>query len=350
MPVTFDVSPEVRPESEPIKATGSVHDAVHALTKVKPEAAGSNSSTGLLPFHSGPYETEKMHGFLLAVHSSFNSHYPLTLSPDDVWLTIAQGFAAHVNANAEKLRKQFVKHEGKLYIEIRRDDFKKGSPSNDWPGGFSEFSDKIAEHIGKKRDLLVSNFSTTDIVEKAASELVLMDAMSQYFDYGMRTYCGIPKITLLGNINDWQNIRERAQTLAEFDCKNWVSALTPVLDHFVKAHKGLADPKFWQSFYKLGGGSGGPYVTGFINVLFPYLARGYANRACLKWEDGIGFMGGGPNTDDFPSGMSQVPFKWIYFGEEFKMQFLGGFVGASQEESGALRPSIGWAVADRVGE
>src|SRR5277367_5787722 len=63
------------------------------------------------PGRSFPGVTAFSHGFMEAVHLSFSKHYPLILTPDSVWLTIAQGFGTHINANAEALRKQFVKHE-----------------------------------------------------------------------------------------------------------------------------------------------------------------------------------------------------------------------------------------------
>ncbi len=53
-----------------------------------------------------------VHPLAAAVHYAFSEHRPLILSPDVVWLTIAQGFAQHVNANAETLRRRFVRHQG----------------------------------------------------------------------------------------------------------------------------------------------------------------------------------------------------------------------------------------------
>ena len=365
MSVTFPVS-AVTKACEPQKYVAiDPFTSFHDVIKIRPEAAGANLPV-LLPntiqrtiTEGGKTHTWEqeigMHGFLRAVHESYALHYPLVLSPDDVWLTIAQGFATHVNVNAKKLRKQFVSFEGKVYIEIRRDSFVKGSPDNDWQGGFAEFSDRIAEYIGKKRDLLVSNFTTTGIVEKAASELVLMDAMKQYFDYGCRTMCGIPEITLLGETKDWESVLTRAQNLAEFGCTEWVASLTHVLKLFVKASKGSANPKDWENLYKLDGGSGGPFVTGFVNVFFPYLARECPNRYALGWDtktwkEQRGFMDG-PNTGDFPKGVSSVPFKWIYYYQEFPMQFVGGFVGTHQDPvTLALRPSIGWGIADRINQ
>lgn len=294
----------------------------------------------------------KLHGVLGAVHHAFDAHYPLVLSPDDVWLCIAQGFAIHVDLNAKALRERFVRHEGKLNIVVRRDAFIKGSPNNDWPGCFAEFSDQIAVHIGKKRELVVADFSTSGPIEKAASEIVLMAAMRQYFDYTVVTLCGIPSITLLGSVDDWKSIRRRVEVLAEFNLEWWVKALVPVLDQFVVAASGQPDPAFWRSLYKLYDGSGGPYVTGWINTLFPYVEIGLEpslirNEFATEWAQGLGRFHGGPNNGQFPTGLSKAPFIWDYHWTQIPMEFIGGFVGVSQDpETFAVRPAIGWAVKE----
>lgn len=346
MSTTFDVCPKVKDKIGGRAPLVDVSVSVQHLIDVKAEAAGCRHP-GVVPVHNIP-----MHGFLHAVHLAFDQHLPLELSPDDVWLTIAQGFAAHVNANAERLRKRFVQHEGKAEIVVVRNEFTKGSPSNDWPGAFGEFSDKIGEYIGKKRDLLVSNFSTTGPAEKAASEIVLMDAMQSYFQYTCVTCCGIPTITLTGTAEDWRDLRTRAHNLLEIDesLALWIKSLDDVLGQFCAAYAGDADPEFWNSFYKIGGGSGGPYVTGAINVFFPYLRpyRGTPQRndVAVKWSSGVGWQGGGPCPGDIPIGLSQVPFKWDYYGQIYPMSFIGGFVGVHQDDARTVRPAIGWAIAD----
>jgi len=52
------------------------------------------------------------HPFARAVHVAFSKHRPLVLSPDAVWLTIAQGFAQHVASDPKAIRHQLVRHEG----------------------------------------------------------------------------------------------------------------------------------------------------------------------------------------------------------------------------------------------
>src|SRR4051812_12424970 len=157
------------------------------------------------------------HPLIAEVDTAFQNHLPIVLSPDDVWLAIVHGAGVHIRENAEALRSRFFAWSGKKTIKVRRDEFVKGSPHNDWPGCFAEFSDAIAGFIGKKRDLFVGAFSTTGAVEKAAQEVALMSAMSRFFDFRVITRCGIPEITLLGTTEDWESIRVRARVLAEFD-------------------------------------------------------------------------------------------------------------------------------------
>jgi hypothetical protein len=234
-------------------------------------------------------------------------------------------------AATEHSRLRFVRHDERLTLEVRRDNFVMGSPHNDWHGCFAEWSDAIASHIGKKRDLVVADFSTTGPIERAASEVVLMSAMKNYFNYDLLTRCGIPEMTLLGTVADWHAIRRRAEVFAEFDLASWVRELLPVLDQFLKAASGATDRAFWRSIYKLDDLSGGPYVTGWINVLFPHLdGRSkdggiVQNDAAFTWSNDAGDEG--PTIGSFPCGLSRVPLSWQYLGTVLPMTLQAGFVG-----------------------
>jgi hypothetical protein len=338
MSVTFEVSDVAKPEPSARNPTVAALDAICKRLGSSAEASAANLA-GLV--------AAKVHPFVQAAHLAFEDHVELSLSPDDVWLCIAQAFAHHVDTHAEEMRDRFVKHAGKAEIVVIRNEFVKGSPDNDWQGVFGEFSDAIAKHIGKQRDLVVANFSTTGPVERAASEVVLMSAMQQYFKYIVETRCGIPRITLLGTPDDWRSIRHRAAVLAEYGLESWVRELTPILDQLCEAAAGRPDRAMWQSFYKFKSGSGGDRVTGWINVLFPYLRRQGGrelepNPSVQSWRDGYG-----PEPSAFPSGLSTAPFIWKYVGTEFPMEFVAGFVAVSQDpETLGVRPAIGWAVRD----
>lgn len=291
-----------------------------------------------------------------AVHRAFTGHLPLVLSPDDVWLCIAQSFALHVNLHADALRDRLVSHLGEKLIEVRRDDFVIGAPDNDWSGVFTDFADQLAVHLDAATEFLVADFSTTSAVERDVSRIVLMSAVQPYFRYEFTTLCGIPRITLLGTSHDWRSIRHRAEALAQFDLQSWTSALLPVLDQFAAASAGNVDGDFWRSFYKLNSKSGGPYVSGWINTLFPYIKRDFRsaspsagellpNPFMETWDTVPDEHVCGPTVTQFPWGLSRAPFLWHYVFVDVPMEFLGGFVGMSQNpDTLAVRPAIGWAV------
>lgn len=292
------------------------------------------------------------HPFVEAIHTAYDKHYPLMLSPDMVWLCIEQGLANHINENSETLRKKFVDFEGKKLIMLERDGFVKGSSHNDWQGCFAEFSDKLSDFIGKKRDLIVGTFSTTGAIEKAVSEVILMDSMKSYFKYGMRTMCGIPKITLEGTPEDWMNIRTRVENLTEFDLEWWTKPLLPVIDKLIETAKGNPDKEFWDILYKKTDGSGGPYTSGWFNVFFPYLSGvNYKTKEAILYRNGYidkieQKRFDGPNPNDFPMGLSKVPFKWQVIDHTYDMEFLGGMVGFHQRDDLTIIPNIGWAIRD----
>jgi hypothetical protein len=310
------------------------------------------------------------HPVVAAVHGAFVDHRPLQLSPDAIWLMICQATANHVNAHSEELRHRLVRHEGRIQIHVRRDDFVKGSPENPWPEVFETFSAKVRDHVGPAIDLFLPAFSTTGPVERAAAEVVLLDAMQSYFQYLMHTLCGIPSITLEGTTEDWETLERRTEAFAEFGLKRWIETLRPILRQFVRASQGDVEKPFWQSLYKLNGQSGGPVITGWITAFFPYLKHYRTGKASIPIE---GFFGRGrrpldemlypgetttrsgfahgPTMESLPGGLSKAPFRWEYLEKNFAMEFLGGFVGVAQDEKTlALRPEIGWAVRESAGD
>lgn len=52
-----------------------------------------------------------MHGLLQATHLAFAHHFPLVISPDDVWGCIAQGFSRRVAASAGALDERLARIE-----------------------------------------------------------------------------------------------------------------------------------------------------------------------------------------------------------------------------------------------
>ncbi|SNW62899.1 Domain of unknown function (DUF4419), partial [Orpheovirus IHUMI-LCC2] len=86
-----------------------------------------------------------------------------------------------------------VEHEGQKELKVMVD----SNVPNFWETVVNSFSSKIQQNTkGDVRDVLECNFSTTGIVEKTASQIVLMYAMKKYFKYSSCAACGIPKVIL----------------------------------------------------------------------------------------------------------------------------------------------------------
>ena len=335
---TFEVS-SVKRESKPLNKANYEADLNNLLGGVKPESHYQPNGV--------PVSSPEFHAFVGAVHMAFADHYPLIISPDHIWMCIAQGLSSHVSENADKLRKMFVKHEGKETLIVRRDDFVKGDPNNPWPEVFDAFSEQIRQHVGDEtHDLLTPEFTTTGPNEKAAAQVVLMDTLKEYFQFEFVTRCGIPEITLEGTVDDWKKLREKTLGLARYDLDWWIRPLAPILDQFVDAASGKIDVNFWRDMYKRNDNSGGPYVTGWIVTLFPYLGKRKSRNPYLEnWNEEMIF--GGVKTSSFPRGVVYTPFKWLYLKKTIPMHFYAGFMCVTQDpHTLALRPEIGWAVAN----
>jgi Domain of unknown function (DUF4419) len=361
-------SPEDGSDSPAPASPGTVFSVneVPVASRAMPETGPRSAIEGLA---GGPVESCsdyrgtlvacRFHPLVQATWAAFNDHRPLVLSPDVIWLTIAQGLAIHINQHAERLRHLFVTHSGKQPLQVRRDDFVKGSPENSWGEVIDDFSRQIGEQAGPKHELIVANFSTTGAVERVASEVVLMDAMQSYFEFECYSMCGIPTVTLEGTVGDWEEIRSRLDGFSDLDLSWWTDVLRPILDQFVSAASGTPDRAFWRSIFKVKGESGGPYLSGWLLRLFPYLqsmeyepAPRYRrtgrwinprNSFLAEERDDAPFEG--VTSEQLPGSLSRAPFVWDYLGQRLQYEFIAGMIGIKQDHrTMGLMPKIGWAV------
>ncbi|CAJ0837971.1 13257_t:CDS:2 [Entrophospora sp. SA101] len=99
------------------------------------------------------------HGLVSAIIHSYTLHQHLRLSPDDVWLTIAQCISRHIWNNAERFRYLFVSHEGHEDVFVDARDIIGYVNQNfigDWSQAISRLSktiDKRVKKVGLKQHL-----------------------------------------------------------------------------------------------------------------------------------------------------------------------------------------------------
>jgi HEAT repeat protein len=360
--ITFKVS-DVKINKEPLTEI-SAKESVEAFLGEKMEFLSLEKDKlvdlrdALSPRGHGIESFSDMNRFLAALHLSFAEHRPLVLSPDMFWLLIVQGFALHVNQNPEKFRKLLVAHEGRANIEIRRDDFIKGSASNAWNEVLPEFTKKIKAYTkGDINDLIIQRFSTTTKTYELAYRIALMDSLKNYFNYSTMTLCGIPEIRLMGTPKDWAKLIEKTQELSKYDLEWWTSEIIPFLKKIHESSKGNIDCDFWKSIYKINAESGGDTITGWIIKFYPYLLGRsknnmvYIRNRLIKKDLNKIRPWRAPRINLFPAGLSKAPFKWIIGvppdTTSYNMEFFTGFLGVKQDlDTKALFPVVAWGVKD----
>lgn len=282
---------------------------------------------------------------------SWCKHYPVVLTPDAVWMVIAQGLSYYINENSEKMRYSLVDHDGKqkLSIETEYDLF---SGQADWDSIIAGFTAGIDKYTNN--DLaatLVADFSTTGINERIASEITLMDVVKPYFEYEVWfLMCGIPSVTLTGTPDDWQKVLDKTQVLRRFNLGWWADELEPILKQFISAAQGDPDISFWKNMVKtsrplsIQGPScarRSPIMTrfdGWFLKLFPFDGKGRTpskvtlsstvlrETVCVPFQYKI--------VDNYHNTM-----------QSFNLELVAGVVCVQEDpQTFALTPKIGWFV------
>jgi len=213
-------------------STFAVDDVEAVLTRL-PSRSFRERFPGIIDCASARFiETGEAHPLIAAVHLAFSEHRPLVLTPDAVWLTIAQGFAQHVRLNSEGLRNRFVGRSGKKALIVEH-------PSPKLPEMvpiIEMFRRKLAEELGPGLTrLMICDFSTTTDVERTASAVILMDTFQPYYEYVLRCICGIPQITVTGTEQDWRAIGERVRILGEYDLLWWTTHVEKIVGQLQRA-------------------------------------------------------------------------------------------------------------------
>lgn len=294
---------------------------------------------------SKPLVRKGTHPVITGYLQAYQEHRPITLSPDIAWLLICQGFAQHVNNNAEELRQKFVNFKGQKTLEVVRVVPEGTLQAFPWETVFPEFVEKIKNYVGAElTGTLTADFTTTTPASLIASQITIMDGMKTYFKYKVFMIgCGIPEVTIEGSLEDWKKIQERLDVLEKYELKWWTKELRPVIQEIINAKSGKFNKKFWKEmirFHKKGLYGSLKDIDGWFLKFYPYLADG--QRSSMKAIDDISLL---------PKEMVAVPFEFEIKqdmntpGKKMNMEFWAGFMGLSQDScTYNLKPEIGWAV------
>ncbi|KAF0729104.1 hypothetical protein Ae201684_013240 [Aphanomyces euteiches] len=317
---TFAVAP-VQVENYSHNLTTQSHDILTPLNEFQKK--GCKDILQATPI-KGAFATSKS-CFVLGAIEAYNKHHNLVIRPDDVWLAIMVQFGFFVNGNAETLRDSLVKHQGQK--ELRG-----------WIWYLME------EHLvdPSMREWILPSFSTTTDHDRIVGSVVMMATMKKYFKYTFGLLC------------DWEAIRSRVDHLKPFGghMVEWVEMLSGVLGQFVASAKGDVSVDFWQRIcHYYGGGSGPPYISGWISVFCVFNEDG-------KWQGSTDFDGWGkPTKTDYPAidtnsipvGYLTVDVKINDNGVEHKALMFAGHMAFQVEDGNTIVPHLSWAIALKNG-
>ena len=286
---------------------------------------------------------------------SYKNHYPITISPDMIWILILQGYSRFMDKYSEKVRNKYVNFEGKKNISIKREGlvFEKAT-KEDWKNIIGEYIVKIKENIGE--DLvnnLESNFTTTNDVTLITSQISIMSAVKKYFSFKVNSMeCGISSITLEGSLEDWQKIKSKVEFLSkkEFQLTWWTEHLIPIIDKIILTKKYYDTNKeineeiyaFWKDMIKIKDIRGfykpTTIIDGWIIKLIPDLTK---ENPTIYNE---------LNSANVPDQIISCPIELVFITKEnikkeYKCSLASGFYGMEQDKSTYnVKPVIGYAI------
>ena len=311
-------------------------------------------------------EADQFHPLIAAAALAYKHHYPLTLTPDALWLAVLQGVAQHIQNHSETLRSRLVQHRTKIELVIDTDLADLPADSDEMLGLTQAFTERIVQHLQpQKRELLCARFTTTTDVERIAGAVALMDALQPYFDYMFHIVCGIPSVILEGARSDWELLEAKVRALHESDLELswWTGELLPLCSHFVRAVKGDIDHQHWNNLLKIVERYGADDLNGWLLKFIPYVRQHDNDRPVRQnpvlhlttfeepatSEDRTFERITGCTSRMLPSGISSAPVlsKNRASGAELRMQFLAGFAAVTQSsEDLSLKPVISWAITE----
>jgi len=300
MPITFTVAEGVAPanvfQTDPIpgRPTRATLRKEWSPEEVLAEIWDGGSckeflQTSLKP---GPDFIPNESGFVHGVIRAYNDHHNLIIRPDDIWTAILAQFNLYVIAHAQELRSKFVAHEGKKKLKI----IVGGTRYTVDYGKIAQwFGDLLRENIidPALQDWILPDFSTSTDKDTVVCSIMMMSTLQEYFIYEIHLRCGIPKITLLGERNDYESILQRLDKLEEFGPEPTAFArlLRPVLQQFILAFDAVdkgetPDYDFWgRTCHYLPSGSGPTCISGWIATFCVWNKEGHWQGPAISTMD-----------------------------------------------------------------
>lgn len=278
--------------------------------------------------------TAANNGFFWTAYEAYSSHHHLVIRPDDVWFAILTQLSFYINAHAEDLRSFFVAHSGQkhLHLDVIELDFAYVA---------KEMTHLIAKNVvdPELRGWVMPSFSTTTDNDKVVGAILFMGAMQKYFSYGVTVTCGIPSVTLLGEVDDWKDILNRIDKIDQLGSEptHFAGMLRPILNGMITSFQNpdsFETMEFWNTIvHKVSLDSGTDYLTGWLTAFGFWDEDGTAKRLSNKMFNDILYPT--IDIDSVPAGYASVPISVNDDGDMYEATMVAGSVGTSATSSTA---------------
>lgn len=199
---------------------------------------------------------------------------------------------------------------------------------------------------GNVREWILPNFSTTKENDTIVGSVIMMGAFQKYFEYKFSLMCGLPEVTLLGEVEDYIKLKEKVSDLKKYDAGDKLmikltDLLLPICDELIDSAKGKPNLDFWGKIcHYISGGSGPSYLSGWIcafcsiNPDGKWLPKEYKNSIYGKID-----------TDDVPCAYITVPVVVDDNGTIYNTTMFAGSFATTLLTPTKVQPRHDWALA-----
>ncbi|KAI5303166.1 Nitrogen permease regulator 3 [Ascosphaera pollenicola] len=233
---------------------------------------------GIIPSRRG-------NGFIDCLLECYNGHHDLVLRPDDVWTAIASQFSYFVNGTTTRKADSVVHLVANLKAGGIDVDFSKQIEE-------SEAQRKPAPDFQQWIKPKFEGSTTTN--DEVVYSILMLATSSASVSEASSFRCGIPSVTLKGELKHWRLIEQRVLEMEHFSGGNpealaWRELLLPVVRGFVQSYmepNSLDTLQFWRTIVNdVENGSTGETIAGWLSAFCYFDRHGQSNATGPQASD-----------------------------------------------------------------
>jgi len=269
--VTIILDNEAKPYTGP---DGITSESAFYHESIANEFVNTTSEVLMSSFYDTAIDSSQMlpssESFVRGAIQAWGEHLHLIIRPEELWFTILMQMSLYMKAHASEMETIFhVVQPGQDYMFLTDYEF------------YRVIQDFKNEAIKRVRapwfmDWVYANWTTSSPDDGMAATIIILGQTKLYKGYEGKLRCGIPSITLLGEIDDWKDVASRLARLPAFgaEAAAYQARLEPILRRIVSSFTdpdSAASHHFWQQIVSArpSNSTCGPYkisgwITGFL--------------------------------------------------------------------------------------